>query len=315
MGSVCAIILNWNDHEGSLACSVSLARAARPPDSIVVVDNGSENGSLPVLRERLAPSVELLQTGANLGYAGGLKVGVDHAVRRGADFLWCMNSDTTVATDALTELAAAASRNGARALYSPVIREMGADHQVYYDGFYLDPLSGEVGPMARSLAHEYGATKSDRIADVIQGASFLVPAAVVAECGFMDASFFLYFEEFDYSLRLRGQGVRSVCALASTVYHRGQGCDRVASLEALRTYYRTRNRIVFWRRHCSRGQILRYTARMLRNELAAELRGEGWCRKAKLRGIVDGIRGRTGKTYGPDAGREHVGGTKKCDHG
>jgi len=97
------IVLNWNGKDDTLECLGSLQQLDYPNFETVVVDNGSTDGSEDVIRSAF-PSVNFIQTGRNLGYAGGNNVGIKHALSHGADYVWLLNNDTTVDPNALTAL-------------------------------------------------------------------------------------------------------------------------------------------------------------------------------------------------------------------
>src|SRR5664279_2479168 len=95
------ILLNWNGWQDTIACVESCRKLSYPNFRILIVDNGSTDNSEAILRERL-PDIELLQTGANLGFAGGNNVGIRHALAQGADYVWLLNNDTVVDAEALS---------------------------------------------------------------------------------------------------------------------------------------------------------------------------------------------------------------------
>src|SRR5712691_1075109 len=82
--SVTVIVLNWNGRDDTLACIGSLAGMDYPNFAVIVVDNGSTDGSVTALRHRF-PHLEIVETGRNLGFAGGNNVGMRLALDRGAD--------------------------------------------------------------------------------------------------------------------------------------------------------------------------------------------------------------------------------------
>lgn len=104
------VILNWNGWQDTLACVTSCCALTWPEYRLLVVDNGSTDGSEAILRDRLATG-EVLQSGGNLGFAGGNNVGIRHALAAGAEYVWLLNNDTEVAPDALSELVAALQEN------------------------------------------------------------------------------------------------------------------------------------------------------------------------------------------------------------
>ena len=87
MASLVAVVLNWNGGEDTLRALESLAGL-----ETICVDNGSADGSDREVKRRF-PSVELIRTGANLGFAGGNNVGIRRALERGADWVLLLNND------------------------------------------------------------------------------------------------------------------------------------------------------------------------------------------------------------------------------
>src|SRR5437667_353730 len=95
--SVWIVILNWNGLSDTLGCLESLQHLHYAAHRIVVVDNGSTDGSAEALRRtRSQPPIEIIEAGRNLGYAGGNNLGIRYALDHGADFILVLNNDTTV---------------------------------------------------------------------------------------------------------------------------------------------------------------------------------------------------------------------------
>src|SRR5450830_1576724 len=101
MKRVDVVVLNWNGWQDTIACLASLQRQDYPHFNLLVVDNGSTDGSVDQIKKAM-PALELLQTGANLGFGGGCNAGIKLALARGADYVWLINSDATVDSGALS---------------------------------------------------------------------------------------------------------------------------------------------------------------------------------------------------------------------
>ncbi|QTN30416.1 glycosyltransferase family 2 protein [Rhodoferax sp. AJA081-3] len=110
MPRVAIVVLNWNGWVDTLACVASLQSLDYANFHIVLVDNGSTDGSEEQFRHVL-PKLELLQTGTNLGFGGGCNVGMRHALAGGAEYIWLINSDATVDPGALSALVRVAEQN------------------------------------------------------------------------------------------------------------------------------------------------------------------------------------------------------------
>src|SRR6266851_4402903 len=81
---VVVIVLNWNGREDTMACLESLEAVDYPNWEVLVVDNGSEDGSVEAIHMRY-PRVTVIETGKNLGFAGGNNRGIESALARGAE--------------------------------------------------------------------------------------------------------------------------------------------------------------------------------------------------------------------------------------
>jgi len=297
-----AVILNWNSANDTLECVDSL-RAGDCVPECVVVDNASPDDSERVLRRRLDGVCAVVQTGENLGYAGGLRVGADYALERGADLLLFLNGDVVMQPYTLGKLAASVERNGPRCMVSPRVL-YAADRKPYFTGRYLDPVTGEVGLKRPAGPLSHGADRSDLASDVIQGTCFLMPAGLIRELGFMSEDFFLYFEEFDYSFRLAAAGVRCFCVLSALALHKFEGARSAegAAMARLRTYYRIRNRILLWRRRCQRAQARAFTRRLAWEQVRLFVgagRSTDPVKWVRLQAVWHGLTGKAGRVYTP----------------
>lgn len=94
MPSVCIILLNYNGIEDTIACIESLKEITYTRYEIVIVDNASTDGSEGILKQRY--SFPVIQTGKNLGFAGGNNAGIRYALENGADYIVLLNNDTVV---------------------------------------------------------------------------------------------------------------------------------------------------------------------------------------------------------------------------
>jgi len=97
------IIVNWNGWRDTLDCIETCRKLTWPNYSIVVVDNASSDGSEENLRRHLE-EMDIIQSGANLGFGGGCNIGIRQALERGADYVWLLNNDAVADPQALTIL-------------------------------------------------------------------------------------------------------------------------------------------------------------------------------------------------------------------
>src|SRR5437870_10835814 len=97
---ISVILIHLNQEADTRECILSLQHITRQNVELIVVDNGSTDGSVDHLQGQF-PSVRFVQTGENLGFAGGNNIGIDNALQSGADYVALLNNDTVVDKDFL----------------------------------------------------------------------------------------------------------------------------------------------------------------------------------------------------------------------
>ncbi len=138
------VVLNWNGRDDTLACLASLRRVRREDVAVICVDNGSTDGTPEAVRAAF-PEVEVLETGANLGFAGGNNAGIARALEHGADWVVLLNNDATIAPDALEAFdRAVAAHPDAGVLAGKVLYDDPPD-QVWFAGQRVFPRLGYSG--------------------------------------------------------------------------------------------------------------------------------------------------------------------------
>lgn len=193
-----------------------------------------------------APLV-LIQTGANLGYAGGNNVGLRYAQSRGdAAYVWLLNNDTVIHPRALAALVETAEEN-------PRAGMVGSRLMYYGDPGRIQAIAGGTVLSWSGLTRHLGAEQTDvgRWSEVIEpdyvtGASMLVRSAVLDDVGLLDERYFLYSEEVDWCLRAREAGWRLLYAPGSTVWHKGGQSVQYSS--PLHDYHTVRGMLLLVRR-------------------------------------------------------------------
>lgn len=298
---VAAVTVSWNDAPLALRAVEALRASDLPGLEIVVVDNGSRPEHAARLRAGLGDAT-LIPLPANTGYTGGFNAGLRHAAAvADADLVVLVNSDAIVAPDAVRCLVEAADERSDAALIGALILAGESGETVLTAGGRLDDRLEAVHEGMGEAAPSLDAPP--RAVDVVSGCVVLVRAATLPRLGYLDPSFFAYYEDVDWCLRARCKGLGVYVAPSARAWHPDTRARD--ELSAPVAYYMARNRLLLARKHAP-GRYAAVLARLLRTGASWTLRPRWRHRRAQrdalARGIVDDLRGYRGAWRGPSPG-------------
>jgi len=242
---VVAVVVTWNRRELLVEAIAALRAQTHRPAALVVVDNGSTDGTGTLLEDETDLDVVRLQL--NTGGAGGFAVGVERALTHEPDLLWLLDDDTVQTPDAALELvrvwqeyADPAGRPPA-VLASKVVWTDGRDH----------PMNT---PRRKPGADRDEITSAEKVGAVpIRSASFvsiMCDACVVRERGFPLADYFLWNDDFEYTTRLIRDRAALYCP-RSVVVHKTKVFGSTDADPGERFFFEVRNKVWLFTR--SRG--------------------------------------------------------------
>ena len=214
----CIVVLNWNGAEETLACLESLAPLLVKGYKILVVDNGSTDGSPEKIRKAF-PAVEQLCLPANLGYAGGNNAGFRRVQELQAEFVIFLNNDTIVEPGFSAPLVETLRLQPLAGIAAPKI--------YYWDRPDLLWYAGGVVRLSTGLIYHVGLRQKDApefdrpgSTDYATGCCFAMRCRDFEAVGGFDESFAMYAEDVDLSLRVRALGKSVVYVPSSMVWHK-----------------------------------------------------------------------------------------------
>lgn len=294
---VAVVVLNWNGFAISDDCIKSLFEVSYTSFDIILVDNGSQDGSGRQLKEK-HPQVILLQSPVNAGYAGGNNLGLEYAAAHGYDYVMLLNNDTFVAPGFMEPLVNYMDQHTDVGAAQPIIyfnhdRKLLWNAGSFYNKFFGYPYT--IG-LHRKLKPAY---EQVRDVDWITGCAFFIRTSVLQKSGLLADNMFLYCEDVDLSFRIKALGYRLVYLPASVIFHiagvSGKAKEKTKEGSILPEihYYNQRNRI-WLLKECTPWYfwptvLLANTAYVSAMLLYFLLRGRIQKFRAVLRAVKDGI--------------------------
>jgi len=214
VGPVSAVVVNYQGEPYLEACLRSLQALEDPVDEIVVVENGSTDGSLNILNTHFR-SVVLLRMKENVGAATARNVGMRAAKHR---FVLLVDNDVVLAPDTLTKLRAALEADPGLAMVQPRSVYKAEPTRVHYDGgsFHYAGLIA-LRNMGQPLSEAKGRGVTE--VDVVISLALLADKKAVVDVGAFDEEMFILFEDLDLSYRLRAAGHRLAMVEDAVVLH------------------------------------------------------------------------------------------------
>lgn len=296
---VSIVILTWNQCEMTKTQLAGVAGLDTKGilAEMIVVDNGSTDGTVELLSKYKLPNMgyKFIETGSNLGFAGGNNIGIKDAFDRGADYVISMNNDLILSKDILIKLVELAESDKTIGLIAPKMY-FAKGFEFHKDRYKPNELgkviwyAGGIIDRDNVYSTHRGVDEVDRgqyshveDTDYVNGACFLISKDLFRKIGPIDETFFLYWEDADYSEKARRAGWRVVYTPKTYLWHMVSASTGKSGSPS-NDYFIIRNRLIFGLRYSS----LRTKFALLRDSLRILLGGREWQKK----GVIDFYSGR-----------------------
>jgi len=358
---VAIIILNWNGWKDTIKCLESVFRNTYPNYQVIVVDNGSADGSIEKIKawaegkqniltsepshplyhlshppvkkpisyiyyireeaekggnfeleekvtrkwqEQKKPnSKELnptssyplifIQTGENLGFAGGNNVGIRYSLARKSDYILFLNNDTVVSSDFLKPLVEVGMEKVSVGMIGPKIYYYNYTDAIHSAGGKINLWHGQAYHIGL-LEKDTGQYNKNCSVDFLTGCALLVNKKVCDVVGLFDEKYFLYFEDVDWCLRTKLSGKQLIYVPSSHVWHHKK-IFKWTSNDSIARFYVTRNRIYLMYRYAKWYHwlifIWYYSFCIIKTIVAYIIKGHNWAGvRATILGVIDGFK-------------------------
>lgn len=237
---VSIVILNWNGLSDTSECLRSVMDLEYDNREVILVDNGSTDGSVKTLRG-LYPSITIMENKENVGFARANNQAIEYVLAGGTDYVWLLNNDTVAPPDALSKLVSAAE-SPEIGLASPLIYFHDSREKIQFCGSIIDWGNMTIRHIEsrEELANvEHGVNLS------LWGTALLMKRRTLSDVGYLSEKYFAYHEDEEYCLRVARAGYRCVVVPEARIYHKNS--RSTGSNDApMQVFLRSRNLFFLW---------------------------------------------------------------------
>ena len=263
MTKIAIIVLNWKQPKLTVETISSLLKINHQSFDyqIILVDNGSLDNSLKIFNKKYKEnnSIKILNTKANLGYAGGNNFGISYALENNFNYIVLLNNDVIVDPNFLEELLKESNNFdilGPKIYFAPGFEF----HKNRYQKKDLGKVIWSVGGQI-DWNNIYGSNigidkvdhgqfeKNNENVDFISGCCLMASSGVFKTIGILDKNYFMYLEDVDFCQRAKKSNLKLACIPKSVIWHINSGSTKGPG--DLQNYFITRNRIYFAYKYAS----------------------------------------------------------------
>jgi len=290
------IILNWNGYKDTIECIQSLRKIKYKNYKVVIVDNGSTNKSVSILKTKFS-DINLIANKNNLGFSGGCNVGIKYAMVKKAEYILFLNNDTLLHKYFLTELINVAEKDKNIGIVSPMIYYANDSNVIWHTGAIKknNRLYSFIDNGNKKI--DRGQYKRDVSVDCVWGCCMLIKRNALKEVGYFNEDYFLYMEDVDLCIRVINKGYKIVFVPKAKIWHKVSGSSGGEG-NINYAYYDTRNYLLLTRQYLTNKEKVIdffYYLKDKSYELALYVKNNKYKNAfAVIMGIIHGITGKKG---------------------
>ena len=245
------VIVNLNQKDVTRECVESIVEAGIVIPQIVIVDNGSSDGSVSYLRRLFGKSIRIIQKEKNLGYANALNAGIAGTQSLNKTWYLLMNNDTVVAKDFFVEIKKCLSSYPEYLLFSPMILYYHNPDMIWFLGNKRIPGTLiTYDPYKNKSSSKY---KTPEKIDFLNGCAMIINSSVFKQIGLFNDWSVIYSEEVDFCWRAKLAGYKMMSVPGAKMWHKVSAY--MGKHKPRTRYLRVRNQAAFYKRY-SAGLLL-----------------------------------------------------------
>ena len=238
------IIVNWKQYELTIKCLSSVYKSKFKDFEIILVDNESNTEKLKNLLKNFK-KIKVFQNDTNLGFGAANNIAINYAIQNNFEYLMLLNNDTEVDENFIHPLINKINNDNLIGAVQPLIMNYNNKSSVWSAGGYVSNFFGYTSTNKNS--------NGNLKLDWITGCCMLLKTDLIKKVGLIDENFFAYYEDVDWSLRIKDLGYSLNLVNTSLVYHYGSKSSENSSFEGSLSpkvhYLNFKNHLYLLRKH------------------------------------------------------------------
>ena len=285
---VYSIVAHYCQLNDTIECIESLLNQDYGDQQVVFVDNGSQKNDSQIIKEKY-PNIISLRNDKNLGFAGGYNVGIRFSLDHNPEYIFIVNNDVVLAPNVLSTLVNAFNHNKNTGVVSPIIYHHNKPNQLWSAG-------GKISKLTLDMVDNHG--RGNVFFDIVErdflsGCAMMLKVEVLKIVGLFDEDYYLYYEDYDLSFRIKQAGYKQLLVPQARIWHK---VSKTSGGEdnPIERYYMARSSILFYRKHARPnqwfliiphriGSAIRTLSRLIQKKKFESAR-------YFLTGLIDGVR-------------------------
>ena len=250
--SIAVILVNWKKYNLTSKCIDSLKKSNYKNFKIILVDNEYSEKSLIDLRNKHKELIVFKEKN-NLGFAGGNNIGIRYALENDYDYIMLLNNDTEVKENFILPLVERIEKDHFLGAVQPLILNFSNKSIIWNAGGKLNKFLGLTSTRLNNNKLNSSIVFDD-YTDWISGCCILIKSEILTKVGLLDEKFFNYYEDVDWSLRMKNLGYDLGFVKESIIYHHGSSSSKNKKtkegvISSKIHYFNIRNHILLLKKH------------------------------------------------------------------
>lgn len=284
--TVATIVVNWNNYPDTSDCIAWVQDQHYPKNEIYIVDNGSTDESLNRLANEY--DVQFIKLQTNRGFPAAVNAALSEM--NDVEYVWLLNNDTMCSKpELLTQLINYLESEDDVGIVTPLIRD--TENSYWF-------VQGKIDWKAAETKHKFPNTNKKTIEnDYVPFCSAVIDTDLFEEIGLLEEQYFLYYEDAEFCTTAQDIGCNIITITEAEIRHKGTASSG-GELNAVFSYYKARNRLLFTGRHRSRASqlsLIYYLIWLIRQSVRRIVRWHPESILPLFLGAIDGLLGQQGK--------------------